>query len=121
MSTRCNVIIKDLQSEFIFYRHCDGYPSGVRKSLNLFLQLVENGSIRNNASQAAGWLIILGYHDSRGIASFHRNMAWKCGHYEPATKISDEIDYLYEIDLEKLTLRGWEYNKCKGEEITRVL
>ena len=33
MSTRANVIVKKGDRELIFYRHCDGYPSGLGEDL----------------------------------------------------------------------------------------
>lgn len=53
MSTRCNVIIKDEDQKLIFYRHSDGYPGGVKDSLNLFMQFLKEGRIRDNVGQAS--------------------------------------------------------------------
>ena len=60
MSTIANVIIKDESDKLYFYRHSDGYPEGTMPSLNIFLNWIKEGKIRNNISQSAGWLIILG-------------------------------------------------------------
>ena len=30
MSTRCHVVVTDGRDQIIFYRHSDGYPSGVK-------------------------------------------------------------------------------------------
>lgn len=60
MSTRCQVVVKDQYNEIWFYRHSDGYPSGVADTLLKFLELVKSGKIRDNAEQSAGWLVILG-------------------------------------------------------------
>jgi hypothetical protein len=60
MSTRANIVIKDKHSQLIFYRHSDGYPEGTLPSLKKFMSWVKAGTIRNNVSQAAGWLIMVG-------------------------------------------------------------
>lgn len=116
MSTRANIIIKDKYNELIFYRHSDGYPAVTLPSLNIFLQYVKNGLIRDNVSQSAGWLILIGaeeydtYLDNSFIERKKSSltkptkldeMSWKCGSYEPTTRIHDDIEYLYIIDLER--------------------
>ena len=130
MSTRANVIIKDsFGQDIIFYRHSDGYPEGTEPTLKKFLQLVKDGTIRDNVSQASGWLVIIGHEEYRGkqlkfdcsgekfkhsevviplgLESFDHvdaGMSWKVGSYEPTTYISEDAEYLYTIDLEKKTL-----------------
>lgn len=111
MSTRCQVIVKDRYSEIWFYRHSDGYPEGVAETLNQFLQYVKDGKIRDNAEQAAGWLIIIGHKEymeqmpdyykdePTGTESF---AGWKVGAYEPSvSKEHGDIEYLYTVDLER--------------------
>ena len=66
MSTRAGIIIKDGHSEQHFYRHSDGYPEGTKPTLEKFLQYVKDGKIRDNTSQAAGWLIIIGAEEYNG-------------------------------------------------------
>lgn len=131
MSTRCNVIIRDKYGELIFYRHSDGYPQGVAKTLGEFIDLVRNNKIRNNVGQASGWLILLGYEEYQEYNDLERMRkntqgtgihGWKVGAYEPSTCIHGDIEYLYEIDLDKKTLRGWKHDgDNKGEEITASL
>lgn len=132
MSTRCNVIIRDTKfgelSQLIFYRHSDGYPAGVAETLNEFLDLVKTNRIRDNVSQAAGWLIMLGNeeYDDESLASIRANtkgtgIHFKVGAYEPSPQISTDIEYLYEIDLTAKTLRGWKYDGNKGKEITEEI
>ncbi len=101
MSTRCNVVIKDKHDKLIFYRHSDGYPEVTGESLKVFLEWVTSGKIRDNVSQAAGWLIILGHEEYKkdGLTG------WKVGAYEPTTEIHGDIEYLYEIDLSAKTLK----------------
>lgn len=122
MSTRANIIIKDEYSKLWFYRHSDGYPEGTMPTLNKFMQLVIDGKIRANASQAAGWLIIIGaeeykqYHIkskdrksymdmSKGQQRYWKNKIssaprdWKVGAYEPTTGQHGDIEYLYTVNL----------------------
>lgn len=106
MSTRANIIIKDEYSKLIFYRHSDGYPEGTLPTLATFLSLVKEGKIRNNVSQSAGWLILMGANEY-GVSFEPDNtdvMGWKCGAYEPTTCIHGDIEYKYVIDLVKLTI-----------------
>jgi hypothetical protein len=126
MSTRANIIIKDKYNKLIFYRHSDGYPKGTLPTLNLFLDLVKNGTIRDNVEQASGWLIMIGAIEYKTVTpeSFEMKgeedsiahytvdlkmrkyeysdlMGWKVGAYEPATDIHGDIEYLYTVDLVK--------------------
>ena len=119
MSTRCNIIIKDGKQKLYFYRHSDGYPSGVSETLNKFLDGIKTGKIRDNLSQAAGWLIIIG-RDEATVDGVNKwtGYEWKVGSYEPTDGIHDDIEYLYEIDLEKKTLKGWNYNGKKAGRVT---
>ena len=99
MSTRCQVIVKDQWEELWFYRHCDGCPEGIKESLELFLSLVKEGKLRDNAEQSSGWLIIIGYDEFGGPTP---GSGGKVGSYEPcAPREHDDIRYLYTIDLVK--------------------
>ncbi len=141
MSTRCNVIVKDsFGDQIMFYRHSDGYPEGVARTLGEFLALVKANKLRDNAEQSAGWLIVLGYEEyapdpERGKYDFGNDLAkmrantegtnlsgWKVGAYEPCTKLHRDIDYLYEVDLQNKTLKGWRHNgERKGKCVTAEL
>ena len=120
MSTRANVIIKDDYNKLYFYRHSDGYPLGIMPTLEKFLSYVKDGTIRDNASQAAGWLIIIGAEEYKGYhikgvgsrmtdeeeAELKNKIStlpidWKVGAYEPTTNIHGDIKHLYVIDLVK--------------------
>lgn len=130
MSTRCNVIIKDAYSEVLFYRHSDGYPEGVEDSIKTFLRWVEEGKIRRNTSQASGWLILLGAMEystlpviedpkSERFSLTEEQKAfdppdWKCGAYEPTSRLASDREYLHVIDLDTVTWRidgvdGYQY------------
>ena len=99
MSTRASILVTDSFGDKIwFYRHSDGYPSIALKPLITFLKSVVKGELRDNASQSAGWLIVLG-HREYAFESLSRD--WKVGSMEPATGKHGDIDYLYKIDLKK--------------------
>lgn len=105
MSTRANVIIKDRWSQIYFYRHSDGYPSGVEPTLKKFVEAVNRGKLRKDAMQSSGWLIILGaeeYETNTDLNNLDDNLrGWKVGAYEPTDNIHGDIEYLYIIDLER--------------------
>ena len=112
MSTRANIIIKDQYDTLWFYKHSDGYPEGVMPTLKRFLSYVKTGRIRDNAQQAAGWLIAMGreeYQGSKTVAQQldpknNSGMDWKVGAYEPTTGQHGDIEWLYTIDLETKTI-----------------
>ena len=85
---------------------------------------LKQGKIRNNLSQSAGWLVILGaveygtipeYEKVKSGYSFAKDYAdissikppqdWKCGSIEPTTGQHGDIEWLYEIDLTNKELR----------------
>ena len=105
MSTRANVIIKDGSEKLFFYRHSDGYPEGVKDTLDAFCRMIEDGEIRRNVGQAAGWLIILGHEEYAMSRRMYNHTKWKVGAYEPTTGLHGDIEHLYEVDLNKAT---WE-------------
>ena len=107
MSTRANVKIKDSSGELWFYRHSDGYPEGTMPTLTRFLDMVINKQIRDNIVQASGWLILLGaeeYNTSLESLKKENYNSWKVGAYEPTTGEHGDIEYLYTIDLDALTI-----------------
>ena len=136
MSTRANVILKETykdsfgnskSNELVFYRHSDGYPEGTLPTLNKFMEWLKSGKIRDNLSQSAGWLVILGAIEYGTIPKYKKEKpfktssteygiiesiempndngaTWKAGAYEPTTSIHGDIEYLYTIDLVKKEL-----------------
>lgn len=111
MSTRCNIIVKDSYGEeLIFYRHSDGYPDGALPLLEAFTEYVEAGAVRDNVSQACGWLILMGATEYGAVApqwnkkTGERPRNWKCGSIEPTTGIHGDIEYLYVVDLKSRTI-----------------
>ena len=129
MSTRCQVVVKDSYgNELWFYRHSDGYPDGVKKSLSIFLNWLKTDKIRNNVGQAAGWLIILGAIEYQTLptncfpeagkelwemdntnifnAMNFSPVDWQIGAYEPSvSRQHGDIKYLYTIDLAKKEIK----------------
>ena len=128
MSTRANIIINDNYDKLYFYRHSDGYPKGTVPTLRKFLNLIKQGKIRNNISQASGWLVILGAEEYKHnqitrlenvnswddlteeeqktwdnkISSYPKN--WKVGAYEPTNNLHGDIEYLYTVNIETLEI-----------------
>ncbi len=122
MSTRANIILKEGNEQLWFYRHSDGYPDGTLPTLNIFMDWLKTGKIRNNLSQGAGWLIALGAMEyntlpsfktqpdrdfggraikgSTDIESIESPKDWKVGAYEPTTGEHGDIEWLYTIDLD---------------------
>ena len=126
MSTRAQVKITDsFGQELWFYRHSDGYPEGTLPSLEKFLDWVKEGRIRDNAEQAAGWLILIGAQE-RDTKTVYNNgdftrikketltepgekndvSGWKCGSYEPCAcgDLHGDVEFLYTISLEDKTI-----------------
>lgn len=118
MSTRAQIIIKDGYDELWFYRHSDGYPEGVKPTLDRFCEWVNANKIRANVEQAAGWLILLGVKeydkDYDGPPPFRKKTTkrlfepgkpgscagWKVGAYEPSSPVlHGDIEHLYVILL----------------------
>ena len=123
MSTRSQVIIKDDYDEQWFYRHSDGYPSGNLPQLQKLIKWYDDGLIRDNVEQSAGWLILIGareydhYHkfengkvkeipkDDITTPSKKDFSSWKCGSYEISVpQEHGDINYLYTINLENKTI-----------------
>lgn len=112
MSTRANIIVKDKYDTLWFYRS-DGYPEGAMPILEKFMKAVKNSTIRDNAQQSAGWLILLGADEYGVKADFtrkpfsgdeERRTSWKVGAIEPTTRQHGDIEYLYTLDLEAKTI-----------------
>lgn len=112
MSTRANIIIQDGHDRLWFYRHSDGYPRGALPVLKKFMAAVKDGTVRNNACQAAGWLILLGAEEYGVRPDFTRKhynddtrvSDWKVGAIEPTTEQHGDIEFLYTLDLKKKTI-----------------
>jgi hypothetical protein len=89
-------------------------------SLEKFLGWVKEGKIRDNAEQAAGWLILIGAQENGKVYSWQSGekedrektldeylnpIDWKVGAYEPCAPIEHgDIEYLYTVDLVKKTI-----------------
>lgn len=105
--------------QLFFYRQSDGNPERVLPVLRVFMKWIMEGKLRNNLSQCAGWLTILGaieynnipkylyFKEKLGYAELNTILMpriWKCGGFEPTTGIHGEIEYLYEININNLEL-----------------
>ena len=102
MSTRCIVALTDNGIKpVLFYRHMDGYPEGVQPTLDRFCERLRNGDLRNNSTQAAGWLVLLGREEMLGDAPDNPSDGWKCGSYEPCSdqRLTTLIEYLHVVNV----------------------
>ena len=92
MATRCNVIVKGKSCgknvKAILYRHWDGYPSVTGEDLLEKLNSCCNGEI---------------YFDS-----FVNSLIKESTEYEYTSQIHGDIEYLYEIDCCKRTIKVME-------------
>lgn len=130
MSTRCNIILEDeytkqeKNTKLWFYRHSDGYPDGALPLLVEFMQYVINGSIRDNVSQAGGWLIMLGAEEY-GLKTKPNKQdgfsGWKVGSIEPTTNNHWDVDYIYNLDLQLKTISYQDYDEENDRKINVVM
>ena len=151
MSTRANVIITETNvwnnethtESLVFYRHSDGYPENTMPVLELFLKWVKAGHIRDNISQSAGWLVIIGaieYNTIPGfiiehglgsygdLESIETPKDWKVGAFEPTVGIHGDIQYLYVVDLARKVIDVYDNrqdfdrigNKLLGHKIESI-
>lgn len=120
MSTRANIIIKDESTTMYMYRHSDGYPKCAGAELVRFIQSYYSGAMRPNVVQSAGWLIVAGhaeYLNESGakIDDFKkpftgkadasdRYSGWKVGAIELTDSLHCDVEYIYIIDLKRMTL-----------------
>ena len=90
MSTRCQIQVKFLDREILLYHHHDGYPEGVGADLIKRQQTLNswNGSILVN-----------------------NLIKDKTEEYEISYVIHTDLDYWYEINCNKRTIKCW---KVKG-------
>lgn len=118
MSTRALIILRDGRDTQYFYRHSDGYPDGVMPTLEKFMSYVRDKKTRDNVSQSAGWLIVVGMQEyanndfGRPDGSAPLNEAepgggvagWKVGAYETTTTTNIGASYTYLLDLKSVTI-----------------
>ena len=118
MSTRCAVALVDQYTTVLFYRHSDGYPDGVQASLDRFCDLIEKQRIRNNVSQAGGWLVIIGNQEYEvGPEPGHdlNISGWKVGAYEPIDHFPWDLEWLHIVDVHNATWRSVEIYRGDGK------
>jgi len=122
MSTRANIKLINKSGDVLwFYRHFDGYPEGALPLLEKFLNFIKEGKIRNNISQAGGWLIMFGAKeyekDTEGVIkditlpTDDVLSGWKVGSIEPTTEQHGDIDYLYVVDLDAKTITNTPFKR----------
>jgi hypothetical protein len=144
MAIRANIILSETHSyrsksslnviktkQLIFYRQCDGNPEAVMPALNVLLKWIKEGKLRGNLGQCGGWLTIIGaieynnipkflfFREKLGLKELSKIQApkiWKCGSFEPATAISGDIDFLYEIDINEIKVTVKKVSYINGGE-----
>lgn len=92
MSTRCQIKITYLKREVLLYHHWDGYPEAVG------LDLIKR------QKQLKTW-------DGNILVDELINNKHKDDGYEIAFRIHTDLDFWYEIDCNRKTIRCW---KVKG-------
>lgn len=108
MSTRCQIKITYLQREVLVYQHWDGYPEGVGFDLI------------KRQKQCKTW---------DGNILINDLIKDKDAGYEIAYQVHTDLDYWYEIDCNRKTIRCWKVKGYllsdhaeveKGEEVTFI-
>jgi hypothetical protein len=90
----------------LLYRHSDGYPEGVKETLEKFVRMIGNPIRGDCCEQAAGWLIVIGREEYAHLRT-SPGMAWKVGAYEPATGIHGDIEWFYVVNVSDKTIIGY--------------
>ena len=114
ISTHATIIITDGIDRLYFYKHCDGYPDGTLPALLEFLNRIKTERIRNNATQAAGWLVVMGHEESKQASHYP---LWKVGAYEPTTGVNQYSEFVYTVHVQELYIAYAHYG---NEEEKRV-
>lgn len=94
MSTRCQIKITYLRQEILLYHHYDGYPKGVGRNLI---------KRRNQLNTWDGNIIV------NNLVKDIKDA------YEISYQVHTDIDYWYEIDCNRKTIRCW---KVKGYNLS---
>ena len=112
MSTRAVIAVTDNPrgGHVFFYRHMNGYPKGVARTLDKFCAYQREERIRSNPTQASGWLVILGHREIKEDGAVEPESSdeeawdWKCGSYEPT---SDDaltwinVEHVHVVNIKK--------------------
>ena len=132
MATRAIVALYGaaIENPVLLYRHYDGYPANVAEDLEWFCKHIRDGVIRNNGSQAAGWLVlrgsrhnVLAEHVGRSFEvdldcpSGEESDRWKASLYEPITCVPTDIEYLHVVDVARGvwgSLNPWEEARARS-------
>lgn len=105
MSTRCNIIIKDVASrnKFILYHHYDGNPESVGSLLKEYTDYLNEKGYRVNYCDLANTLIKEGF-----TITDKDGKEYKDDEYKLTTAIHTDIEYLYHIDCNPYPEEGGE-------------
>jgi hypothetical protein len=88
------------------HRNSGGYPGKVMPLLGVVSRWIREGKIEKSVAQVTGWLIVLGAFEHKTIKTIPTQAQdiedpqdLCVGVYEPATRIYDETDFLYIINI----------------------
>jgi len=97
MSTRCCVVVKDKWDKFTLYHHHDGYPEGVGADLKSYIERIKENDWSVDAERFANVLI----KNESERTGFNDN------EFEITMRLHGDIEYLYEVDCQTMTLKCW--------------
>lgn len=106
MATRANIVIKAGKKKIYLYHHYDGYPEGIGKDLQAFIEK-QNGNFEPNELQ-------------KKILDGEVN--GKDDKYEETDGIHSDVEYIYTIDADKgeLSYKGYNWDKDKWDKKTTM-
>lgn len=125
-----------------FYRHSDGYPESIKPILDKLMSWVKTDKIRDNISQFSGWLTVLGaveycsipkhevtnhigldgktvFYKTVKIEDIEDPKDWKASSFEPATNMSNDIEYIYVIDLKNKSYKVWKASEYNYQRLSK--
>ena len=110
MSTRCNIIVRDKDSQFTLYRHCDGYKEVTFEHLKDFIKTYNfTNNYYAQASSIVTELIRINLKKNTTDQDYNP--------YELTNGIHGDIEYLYTIDLELKTIRVENYGYLRDTSV----
>ena len=104
MSTRCQIKIRYCNQDILLYHHWDGYPENITREL--FKAQRVKGSVKWswNGDAIVNRLVKDNFDDG----------------FEIAFNVHTDLDYWYELDCDRKTLRCWKVNGYLLSNIARV-
>lgn len=90
MSTRCQIKIRYCNQDILIYHHWDGYPGNIVRGLIRVLKKVKSW----NGNEFANKLVKDNFDEG----------------YEIAFNVHTDLDYWYEVNCDRKTIRCWKVN-----------